>query len=388
MSLNYEIVPYQPDLKRQVIELQTHLWSPDLSLNASYFEWKFERNPYVKKPLIYLAMSHGKAIGMRGFFGVQWECGATNQRFTNLYADDMVIAPEHRNRGLMAKIMTSAFNDLATSGYNYAFNLSAGSATLRSSLSMGWRSAGWVRPMHRRSWPTVLQRGVLRRIKKLSVFSDKLSSFASRQLARSRYALENNSLENTYLKQINRTIARTPSITVEYAPRCAAMAELVSRIGNAGRIRHVRDSEYFRWRFQNPLSRYRYIFWEQDRLEGYLVLQEYTSEYFNREVVNIVNWEASNATIQEGLLKAALAIFSKGRELVIWSATLPEPTIALLCKIGFRFLTPPTDVTCFPTAILVRPIAGFHLGGEWMLGDRLLLDLASWDLQMLYSMLG
>jgi len=352
-------------------------------LNASYFEWKYERNPYVKKPVLYLAMSNGKAIGMRGFFGVQWECGATSQRFTNLYADDMVVAPEHRNRGLMSRIMTSAFEELATSGYDYAFNLSAGPVTLKSSLSMGWRSAGWVRPMRRRSWPTVLQRGVIRRMEKLSVFSDKLSFFTSRQLARSRY-----SLESTYLKQINSTISQIPSITVEDAPRCAAMAELVRRIGSTGGIRHVRDSEYFQWRFQNPLSRYRYIFWEEERLEGYLVLQEYTSEYSNREVVNIVNWEASNVTIQEGLLKAVIAIFGKYRELVIWSATLPEPTIALLRKFGFRISTVPLDVTVPSPGILVHPIADFSLGTKWMLGDRLLLDLASWDLQMLYSMHG
>jgi hypothetical protein len=45
-------------------------------------------------------------------------------------------------------------------------------------------------------------------------------------------------------------------------------------------------------------------------------------------------------------------------------------------------------VTQFPPAILVRPIAGFNLGGEWILGGRHLLDLATWDLQMLYSMHG
>ena len=41
------------------------------------------------------------------------------------------------------------------------------------------------------------------------------------------------------------------------------MAELVERSGDT-RIRHVRDSQYFQWRFQNPLSRYRYLLrnWE------------------------------------------------------------------------------------------------------------------------------
>jgi GNAT superfamily N-acetyltransferase len=383
MDSNYEIVPYQPDLKRQVIELQTHLWSPNLPLNASYFEWKYERNPYVKEPLIYLAMSNGKAIGMRGFFGVQWECGVPPQRFTSLYADDMVVAPEHRNRGLMSKIMTPAFEDLANKGFNYIFNLSAGSVTLRSSLSMGWRSAGWVRPMRRRSWPTVLQRGILRRMKKLPIISDQFAFFETRQLVRSR-----KSLADVDLKQVNYALKRAPFISVEGSPRCAAMAELVSRLGGDGRIRHVRDSEYFQWRFQNPLGRYRYIFWVEDRLEGYLVLQEYTSEYANRDVLNIVNWEASNSRIRERLLNIAIAFFSKGRELMVWSANLPQSTIALLRKRGFRFLTPPTDVTHLPPAILVRAIANPSSDDEWVLGSRPLLDIASWDLQMLYSMHG
>jgi hypothetical protein len=36
--MNYEIVRYHPDLKAEIIKLQTHLWGPDLILNASYFE--------------------------------------------------------------------------------------------------------------------------------------------------------------------------------------------------------------------------------------------------------------------------------------------------------------------------------------------------------------
>jgi GNAT superfamily N-acetyltransferase len=154
---NYEFVRYQPDLKGQVVELQTHLWSPSLALNTAYFEWKHERNPYLDEPLIYLAMYHGKAIGMRGFFGVQWEGGVPAQRFTSLYADDMVIAPEHRRRGLVSELMTSAIEDLDKQGYEYVFNLSAGEITLHSSLSMGWRSAGWAHPMRRRPWRGALQ---------------------------------------------------------------------------------------------------------------------------------------------------------------------------------------------------------------------------------------
>ena len=381
MEMNYKIVRYHPDLKEQVIELQTHLWSPSLSLNKSYFEWKYERNPIVKEPLIYLAMCNGKVIGMRGFYGVQWECGVPSQRFTNLYADDAVIAPEHRKRGLMPKIMTFAFEELDAKGYEYVFNLSAGSATLHTSLNMGWRSAGWVRPMRHRYWPAVVQRGVLRRVKQLPVFSDMFASLASRRLERL-----DRSIEDVDLKQVNSKAKWSPGLSFEDAPRCAAMAELVNRIGTTGRIRHVRKSEYFQWRFQNPLGRYRYIFWEKDHLEGYLVLQQHTSEYFDRSAVNIVNLEASDEVIKKLLLKAASAVFGKGKELIVWSATLPEPTTTLLRKNGFRFLKAPTNGSIFPPVILVRAIA--DRDGEWLLGDRHLLDMADWDLQMLYSSSG
>jgi GNAT superfamily N-acetyltransferase len=383
MGANYEIVHYRPGLKSQLIELQTHLWSPEPSLNKAYFEWKYEQNPYNKEHLIYLAMHDGRAIGMRGFFGVQWECGIPAQRFTSLYADDMVIAPEHRGRGLMAKIMTSAFEDLAARGFGYVFNLSAGPATLHSSLSMGWRSAGWVRPMRRQSWLNALKNNVPPRVKKAISFAGRFVGVDIRRLKKPVRTLD--SVES----QQNSRIAEHPSsISIEKIPRCSAMAELVERIDNSGRIRHVRDSEYFRWRFQNPLRRYRYIYWQEHRLEGYLVLQEPVGENVDCKLLNIVDWEATSATVRERLLQIAITSFAHDRELRIWSATLPQSTIALLRNNGFRTIKPPTDMAALPPAILVRPVAGYPLDREWTLGGQRLLDLASWEMRMLYSMLG
>jgi hypothetical protein len=162
----------------------------------------------------------------------------------------------------------------------------------------------------------------------------------------------------------------------------------VERIDGSGRIRHVRDNEYFRWRFQNPLRHYRYIYWEEDRLEGYLVLQEQLGLNVDRNLLNIVDWEATGETVCERLLQTAIASFAHDRELRIWSATLPQSTIAVLRNNGFRTIKPPKDVATFPTAILVRPVAGYPLDTEWALGGRRLLDLASWEMPMLYSMLG
>lgn len=376
MAQRYEIVPYRRDLKAQILKLQTHLWSPSLALNAAYFEWKYERNPYRKDPLIFVAMHDGNVVGMRGFFGVRWEGGTPIQRFTSLYADDMVIAPEHRKRGIVTQLMTSAFEYLADQAYDYVFNLSAGDITLLSSLSMGWRSAGWAHPMRCRSLRATLESGVLRRLNGAPLLS----------LGLSRLTRSPHSLEALDLKRANGLLRRTPLIAVEDTARCAAMADLVDRLGSSGRIRHVRDAEYFDWRFQNPLSRYRFLYWGGDRLEGYLVLQEYTSAYANHEVLNIVDWEASDPAIQIQLLKAAFATYAKSRKLTIWSATLPAAIVNLLKKRGFQSLSPSKEHEVSPPAILVRPISPRAAERNWTLADRPLLNLANWDLRMLYSM--
>ena len=379
----YEIVRYRSDHKAQVIELQTHLWSPDRSLNASYFEWKYEQNPYLKEPLLYLALAHGKVVGMRGFFGVRWECGVPPQRFTALYADDMVIAPEHRNRGLMSKIMNAAFEDLADRDFGYVFNLSAGLVTLTSSVSMGWRSAGWARPMHRRLWSRALKNRIRPYAKKLPLFSGILGHVAPHKPVTAQ-----DTLEAVDTRPISYAPLQDSSISVEDSPRCDAMADLVSRIGSDGRIRHVRDGEYFRWRFQNPLARYRFIYCGRDGLDGYLVLQDYTSEYTNRELLNIVDWEARDDLIQKRLLEVAVSLFFKGRDITVWTATLPQSVIALLHKCGFRSASRPANLAHFPPEIIMRPTVPSKLNDEWIFERRALLNLKNWDLRMLYSMHG
>jgi hypothetical protein len=379
-SAEYEIIRYRPDLKSQIIELQTHLWSPNLSLNTNYFEWKYERNPYLKEPLIYLATHNGKVIGMRGFVGSKWECGVPTQRFTCLCSEDTVIAPEHRKRGVVPKIVTFAFEDLAANDYDYSFALTAGPATLRSNLALGYRSVGWMSPMLRRSRlkssvPMPINKLVPGPVKKLLSLSERFYGACSRRLLKLGRLSERGNLKR---------LKHSSALSIEDAPQCAAMAELVERIGGNGRIRHVRDSEYFQWRFQNPLSRYQYVFWNEGRLEGYLVLQERTTAYRG---LNIVDWEASSAAIRERLLQVALKVFAKGAQPLIWSATLSQPTIAFLRKNGFHSIEAPAGQAHFPPAIFVRPIAASDLSGEWTLGGRALLDLANWDMRMLYSMI-
>lgn len=380
--MGYEIVHYEPAFKKQVLDLQTKLWSPSLTLNDAYFEWKYERNPYLAEPLIYLAVHDGRAVGMRGFSGVQWEAGFPPQKFRGLYADDSVVAPEHRRGGLIHKIMAAAFKDLVSRGYEYVFNLSAGSVIYRQSLSTGWLSVGYAQLMRWHPLPVSFRKALRRILRQLPLVSHRLDALFLQWLEKRRRSLAD--INQDGIKHPYKTI---PWISFEDKPRCTAMAELVERIGSCGKIRHVRDREYFDWRFQNPLSRYRFLFHDKAGMEGYLVLQEYTSEFADKEVLNVVDWEGTDAAVKAELLRAACS-YATNRVLIIWSATLPPEATAVLHAKGFKLVWQAQSMVNQIPAVLVRPVRDENLDSDWLLADRRLLDLANWELRMLYSMHG
>jgi len=146
--MNYSVVRYDGSFKGAVAALQTHSWSVDSRLNLEYLQWKHERNPYLESPLIYLALHGGRLVGMRGFYGSKWEIGG-GERIVVPCASDLVVDPEHRNRGLHPLIMKHALEGLAAAGHSHVFSLSASPVTLLDSLAMGWKSAGSLEELRR-----------------------------------------------------------------------------------------------------------------------------------------------------------------------------------------------------------------------------------------------
>jgi hypothetical protein len=80
--MDYRLVRYQSEFIDQIARLQTGLWSSDLATNVAYFEWKYQQNPYVSEPLIYLALENDRVVAMRGFYGSQWAIGESGQTVT------------------------------------------------------------------------------------------------------------------------------------------------------------------------------------------------------------------------------------------------------------------------------------------------------------------
>lgn len=359
---SYEIVKYSPEFKSGIIELQKHLWSPDAAMNAAYFEWKYEQNPYINTPLIYLALCEGQVVGMRGMYGAKWQVGNCGHTFLGPCSGDSVIAPDHRgNSGLFKKLIMAHLNDLSNSGYIYTFALSANPISRLSLLIMAYRSIGSVQRMQREAISSRVMR-----------YATKLPFFSSPKKHPPFYFLD----KNTVKRKVS------PRVSVERTPRPEAMAELVKRLGSDGRIRHVKDKHYFSWRFNNPLSSYRFLFWERPRLEGYLVLQTKFDNSTLRD--NIVDWEATNPQVQSDLLEAALRL-GKFDSLSILAATLPDEVKALLERNGFRVLGEAKSRAQYRPTVLVRPVRDDMLNTDWTIEGCSLLDLSNWDLRMIYS---
>jgi GNAT superfamily N-acetyltransferase len=150
-SLSYEITRYRPELRGQVLELQKHLWSPNLSVNAAYLSWKYEHNPYDDGTLIYLAVRGGQVIGMRTAYGTRWQLGASGEDLPAMCMGDTVVLPEYRRRGIFRGLAEFVLRELAGLGYRFAFDMSSGRIVHRGALGMGWRSVGPVEMLQRRS---------------------------------------------------------------------------------------------------------------------------------------------------------------------------------------------------------------------------------------------
>jgi GNAT superfamily N-acetyltransferase len=231
------VVPYRPEHAPLVAALQRHLWSHDVELNAAYLDWKHHQNPYIREPLIYLAFVDEQLVGMRGIFGTRWEVGEPSESFTLPYADDLVIDPAFRRRGVHQQIMRFALDDLDRRGYRYLINLSAGPVTQRTSVLMHWRNAGRVMHVQRRAMRRTMMDSLASRASKLPIvwrLSEGLQRLGGPMGDRLFDRFDSRSARRTRQRQ-------SGAIFADVAPLPEEMESLVNRLPSDGRLRHVRD---------------------------------------------------------------------------------------------------------------------------------------------------
>jgi GNAT superfamily N-acetyltransferase len=362
---DYEIVPYGPELLEPLIALYHGVFGRTPRDCRDYLEWKYWRNPYIDEPLLFLARdSRGSVVGLRGFYGTCWQ--VAGRRVVIPCADDFAIAAGDRNKGLMTVIMRAALDSLARRGFGYTMNASGGQLTVLQSLAMGWRSLGPMEPVARMTRLGRIRRTIDRAAHR-TVY--RLFPRAKKWYPRCSFAeLDRHAAKSK---------ARSDSVVVESVPRPEAMAQLVAGRARDGRVRHVRDADFFRWRFANPTREYRFLYYERDgALDGYLAVAGYRR---SSVAFNIVDIEARSDAVLAELLEAACT-WGGFSAVGAWSASYSPAARELLARHGFV----PTDVALRARGmpcVLLKKIDSARSGEP-------ALDGATWDIRLIDSMQG
>jgi hypothetical protein len=373
---DYEIVRYGSRFKAEVLELLKPLWGPDLETSSKYLDWKYQWNPYGREPYMYLALQEGHVVGSDSYFVSCWQAGEKRNRYYCMHGCDSVVHPDHRGQGLHKKIKAVAMKDLKKSGHEVEIVMAANEITTSHNIKAGGVS---VAELSRLSWRPCRNGSKLRKLASKAA----AVPFIYRQLRNRNREEGSPSIAFRPFRVLDENYARCgpfgrSKIILEAGPRPEAMALLVSRLDNDGLIKHVRDKEFYSWRYQNPLSVYRFLYLERGGLQGFMVVQ--LTARGRSDSGFIVDWEAENDEIFSELLE--VLIRNGGFScLEIWAAALKTGTARSLVKRGFS-AEPPSDVKVFYPHLLILPLREPDC---YRLESRNLLEIANWDLRPIFS---
>jgi hypothetical protein len=380
---NYRIVNYQPEYKTDVLNLLAELWGQDTQLSNAYFAWKYLQNPYTDYPRIYLAFDNDQLVGVRSFCSTRWQVGCFGQPFLCLADADTVIHPHHRRQGLLTTMTLHALEDLQGSQYQYIVTLSANRYSSAAVIKMGWKNVGYVQTAH--YWtPLEISRleRIARRIPQLgSVYLN-----LRRKQAHEKFipAVEGSTFIAIDRNLTPENITMNRNITISKHPQPEVMAKLLERVAGDDCLRHVRDREFFSWRYRNPRSEYRFLYWGDNQIDGYLILRARIGSNDGKAI--IVEWEATDLEISDQLLKAATQL-GNFEEISMWSETLSAELKQLLHDGGFNFqdFNEEEASNHFPPLVLIKPIQPERFNSNWEIDGINMLDMHNWDLRAIYS---
>ena len=389
----YQLGLAAPDLMDQVARLRQQFWGGTRADNLAYLKWRYLTNPYLTDPLIYLAFHEGRVVGMRAFYATSWMVHGLDEPQILPCGTDTGIAEEHRDKGLFAELTDFAIAGLIDRGFPYVINLSATPANLVTSvMTMGWRKVGSFEPLIR-STTSPSEVGAAVETGTAASTSNPLAQRLKRatwlrRLVRQTRTIQRNAFAGNPFSDFDAYLRRSTenaSVAVTAEPRPRAMAKLAKRFDDPQRLHHVRDETFFSWRYRNPLatSRFspylvhrRFLFLGGSDARAYAVLQAHPGNH----LVNLVDWAGDEGAFGELLDIAITGLESK--RIGIWGATLPTAFRNRLGESAFE----PDDQN--PNArregFIVKALLPTE-SAPWVMGDRRLLDMSSWDLRMIQS---
>ncbi|HUQ54075.1 GNAT family N-acetyltransferase [Lentzea sp.] len=290
-----------PDLP-EIVELQNHLWQGG-EKNLAYYHWKYRDNPYLDGRYSVLARdASGRVAGMAGVFGSPWECDGA--RFVLPCVTDTIVVPEHRNSPLFHRMLDEAARRLRAADSPWLLDFGDQGA-IPAMLLRGWKMVGpWALSIHTRS---------------------------------------GDPSRPGWADEPVRTGARS-GVPISVVPgndrTIAAMADVAVRIPDDGRVRVVRDFEYYAWRAANPLANYHYLVAGEEKPAGFLVGHRFVLDPDDGETpTSIVECEADDPDVKADLIDVAHDLLP-GKWILTWAHDLPVEAQEVLARRGTEISEP------------------------------------------------
>ncbi len=379
--MKHEVLKYSDDFENhidQIARLKTINWGLDFDVFRSYVKWNYIDRPHSKPPIIYFVRAGEEIVAMIGAYETTWQLPGVSASFNALCSADVLILEGYRNKGIYKMMTDFVLEDLERMGAQHFFSFNATPLNTMISLSRGWKSVGQIKIM-KKQFQTIESR--------VMTIAKELAGPYARKLLRKAgigMILKRRERSNSQKIDMIRHIPGTqlpPRITMDDRPRPAEMALLANRTLPENKITQVRDEMFFRWRYNNPLSKYLFLYWYDDCLKGYLVLQSHKYSMESGGAHNIFELEATDSSIKIELLNTLLSLIDFG-SISTWINMLDRDSYDFLASKGFKEDNSTISVENLHRTILIRLLGKDNNKLEFQ--GLNLLDAKSWDYKMIY----
>lgn len=229
----YEIRRYQPDDRDAFLTLYKEVMGTEK--DATWFNWKYENNPYVDHVPMFVSVTEGDIVGARPFFALKMS--HQGDEWVGLQPGDTMVHPDHRRQGLFTR-MTERSIEYYGNDHPLMFNF-PNHRSRPGYLKLGWE--------------IVSERSSYYRVESPRQLATQNSSNPIVRIggvvATPGFALFNR------MKGMFTTVDEDVSVRREDTVPAGELAALY-RQRVPERIHAVRDETFYEWRYTNPDWRY------------------------------------------------------------------------------------------------------------------------------------